>query len=306
LWLNQRLMNTKGRFSLNAGSFSHLLWDRRPIPRRWVCTCCADSDGSPDDSHRRQRDGAEIDGAATASPRAKDGKEKMDRRTFLTMVGGLAGSTWVALFSGCRGHRYGHVLQHDQPDLVGSHTAGAEVFNPLIEEAVAKLLARQQVVVHEVTYSGAEVLPTPKTVCFVGVENKSIEELGDFKDQIYQQIDTMLVQSESFQPVSKRVVDAALRETRMRPDSLLIPDNMRMFAGVLEQHGQPLHYLLYATITSGSTVRNASEQRDYLLTLEMVNVHTGAYDKQSAEISKGYHRTRAGKFWHYNPFKQAG
>ena len=128
------------------------------------------------------------------------------------------------------------------------------MFNPLVEEAVAKLLARQSTVVQEVTYQGAEELPAPKSICFVGVENKSIEELGDFKDQIYQQIDTMLVQSQVFQPVSRRVMDAALRETRLRPDSLLIPENMRMFAAVLEQQGQPLHYLLYATITSGTTV----------------------------------------------------
>jgi hypothetical protein len=153
--------------------------------------------------------------------------------------------------------------------------------------------------VYEASYQGAEVLPTPKSICFVGVENKSMEELGDFKDQIYQQIDTMLVQSEVFQPISRRVMDAALRETRLRPDSLLVPENMRTFAAVLEQQGQPLHYLLYATITSGTTVRNQSQQRDYLLTLEMVNVRTGAYDKQSAEISKGYHKSRLGKFLHY-------
>ncbi|MHB0957107.1 MAG: penicillin-binding protein activator LpoB [Pirellulaceae bacterium] len=230
----------------------------------------------------------------------------MDRRTFFAFVGSLAGSTCAGALVGCRGRQFGHVIERDQPDLVGSHAAGAEVFSPLIEEAVAKLLERQSTVVQEVTYQGAEVLPTPKSICFVGVENKSIEELGDFKDQIYQQIDTLLVQSQVFQPVSKRVMDAALRETRLRPDSLLIPDNMRIFASVLEQQGQPLHYLLYATLTSGTTERNQSEQRDYLLTLEMVNVQTGAYDKQSAEISKGYHKTRAGKIWHYNPLKSAG
>lgn len=227
----------------------------------------------------------------------------MDRRTFLSFVGSLAGSTCAGLLAGCRGHQFGHVIQGDQPDLVGSHAAGAEVFNPLVEEAVAKLLERNCTVYQEVTYQGAEELPAPRSICFVGVENKSIEELGDFKDQIYQQIDTLLVQSQVFQPISRRVMDAALRETRLRPDALLIPENMRMFAGVLEQQGQPLHFLLYATITSGTTVRNASEQRDYLLTLEMVNVQTGAYDKQSAEISKGYHKTRAGKFLHYNPLK---
>ena len=139
----------------------------------------------------------------------------MDRRTFLTVVGSLAGSTCLGLLAGCRGHQFGHVFKGDEKDLVGSHAAGAEVFNPLIEEAVAKLLSRHSTTIQEVTYQGAEVLPTKRSICFVGVENKSIEELGDFKDQIYQQIDTMLVQSEVFQPVSRRVMDAALRETRL-------------------------------------------------------------------------------------------
>jgi hypothetical protein len=227
----------------------------------------------------------------------------MDRRTFLSFVGTLAGSACAGLLAGCRGHQYGHVIEGDQPDLVGSHAAGAEVFNPLIDEAMAKLLSCPSMTVQEVAYQGAEELPPPRSICFVGVENKSIEELGDFKDQIYQQIDTILVQSQAFQPISRRVMDAALQETRLRPDALLIPENQRLFAAVLERQGQPLHYLLYATITSGTTERNSSQQRDYLLTLEMVNVQTGAYEKQSATISKGYHKTRAGKFFHYNPLK---
>jgi hypothetical protein len=76
---------------------------------------------------------------------------------------------------------------------------------------------------------------------------------------------------------------------------------MRIFTGILEQQGQPVDCLLYATITSGTTENNSSEQRDYVLTLELVDVHSGAYDKQSAEIRKGYHRTVAGKWWKYNP-----
>jgi hypothetical protein len=227
----------------------------------------------------------------------------MNRRTFLAVTGTTVGSLATSLLTGCRGHQYGHIVEEGEADLVGSHTAGAAVYNPLIEEAVAKLLARQNRVVHEVSFQGAEVLPTPKTVCFVGVENKSIEELGDFKEQLYEQIDTLLIQSEAFQPMSKRMVDAALRETRLRPDSLLVPENMAQFAAVLQRQGQPLNYLLFATLTSGTTVRNTSQQRDYLLTLEMVDVQTGAQDKQSASISKGYHKTRAGRFWHYNPRK---
>lgn len=230
----------------------------------------------------------------------------MDRRTFLRDAAGAAGLAVAGLTLGCRSHQFGHIVSEEQPDVVGSHAAGAAVFNPLIDEAVGKLLSRQAQPIQTVGYDGAEVIATPKSICFIGVENKSIEELGDFKDQIYQQIDTMLVQSKAFNPISRRMVDVALRETRLRPDALLLPDNMQLFSATLQRQGQPIDALLYATLTSGTTVRNKSAQRDYLLTLELVDVHTGAYDKESAKIRKGYHKTRAGKWWHYNPLKSVG
>ncbi len=183
--------------------------------------------------------------------------------------------------------------------MVGSHTAGAATFNPLINEAVAKLLGRQQMQLQQVSFAGPVV---PKRICFIGVENRSVEELGDFKEQIYEQIDSQLLQSSKFNPISRRVVDAALWESRLRPDSLFIPDNMRLFTAVMEQQGQPFDYLLYARLTSGTTHNNHDYQRDYLLTLEMVNVQTGQYDKQSAKIRKGYHHSQLGKWRNYNPF----
>ena len=133
-----------------------------------------------------------------------------------------------------------------------------------------------------------------KSVCFVGIENKSAEDIGDFKDKLYNQIDSKILESHSFQPNSKRMVDAALHETRMRPDALMLPDNMRLFTAVLQRSGAPIDYLLYATLTSGTTKRNSSTQRDYELTLELTNVHTGEYDKLSSEMHKGYHKTAAG------------
>ena len=221
----------------------------------------------------------------------------MDRRHFLISSIVLAQATTT----GCRGYQYGHLVKSEAPNLVGSHTAGAEVFDPLIDESVAKLLARQ------CNPSEAELIATgavaQKTICFVGIENKSVEDLGDFKDQIYQQIDTKILESQAFDPVSRRMVDSALHETRLRPDSLLVPDNMRLFSSVLQRQGQPIDYLLYATLTSGTTERNSSSQRDYLLTLELVNVHSGSYDKQSAEIRKGYHKSAMGKWWNYNPMR---
>ena len=57
-----------------------------------------------------------------------------------------------------------------------------------------------------------------------------------------------------------------------------------------------------ATITSGTTRDNKDYQRDYLLTLEMVHVRTGKYQKESAELSKGYNRSMLAKVKNLNPF----
>jgi hypothetical protein len=125
-------------------------------------------------------------------------------------------------------------------------------------------------------------------ICFVAVENRSGEEMGDFKDQIYQQIDQRILQSQIYEPVSRRFVEAGLRQCRLRPDELLVPGNLRSFCQVMEQSGQPFDYVLYATLTSGTTRSNKDYQRSYLLTMEMINVRSGQYDKESAELTKQY------------------
>lgn len=218
------------------------------------------------------------------------------RRFFVLSSIGLVGAGLVAS-PGCRGKQTAHVLQKDDADMVGSHAAGAETYKPLIDEAVGKLLGRHMHGSQPVEL--ASTAPQPMRICFVGVENRSSEEIGDFKEQIYQLVDSHLLQSSIYKPVSKRFVDAALHESRMRPDQLMLPENQRTFAAILEQQGQPFDYLLYAIITSGTTRNNGDYQRDYLLTLEMVNVHTGDYDKESASLSKGYHKSLLGKVKNY-------
>jgi hypothetical protein len=128
-------------------------------------------------------------------------------------------------------------------------------------------------------------------VCFVGVENKTAEEIGDFKEQIYESIDSRLLECGSCAPISRRYVEAGLRELRLRPDQLFVPDNMGMFAGLMAQQGQPFDYLLFAKLTSGTTRENRDYQRDYELTLELVDIRTGEQDKQSAMLSKAYHHS---------------
>ncbi len=205
----------------------------------------------------------------------------------------------AAILNGCRSNQFAKVLHPGDKQMVGSHAAGGEAFKPLVDEAVGSLLARHaapQPQVMPVSSPGPEAIGRPPLrICFVAVENKSAEEIGDFKDQIYQIIDTRIVESHVFQPVNKRFVDAGLEQTRLRPDQLFVPGNMRAFAAVLEKQGQPFDFLLYATLTSGTTRENKNYQRDYLLTMEMIDIHSGSYDKQSATISKGYHQTRIGR-----------
>jgi hypothetical protein len=210
----------------------------------------------------------------------------MDRRQFLGVATLGLGGVALAVGGGCRGKQTAQVLKPGDPSMVGSHAAGAETFKPLVEGAVANLLARQSQVIQPAGFN--QTVPGPKRICFAGVENKSIEELADFKEQIYQQIDTRIVQSQTFQPISRRFVEAGLRESRLRPDELMFPEKMRDFAARMEQMEQPFDYLLYATLTSGTTHSNKDYQRDYVLTLELVNVRTGQYDKESAELSKAY------------------
>ena len=205
----------------------------------------------------------------------------------------------VGLLSlGCRGYQHGHLIHNGQADMVGSHAAGSEVYNPLVEEAIARLLAtcHQQPAYGQESPNGHGL----SKVCFVGVENKSAEELADFKDQLYQMIDAQINRAGAFEAVNRRMVDAALMETRLRPDALLVPGNMQLFTSVLQRQGQPIDYLLYATLTSGTTERNSSTQRNYLLTLEMVDTRTGAYTKEQAEIRKGYHRSPFGRLASYS------
>jgi hypothetical protein len=230
-----------------------------------------------------------------------------DQMSIRLCLAALVAGELLLVQAGCAGHRYAHIMKDSSIDMVGSHDAGAAVWNPLVDEAVAKILTRVPPAVQQVGFESqapinpatGQPMPGVSTICFVGIENKSAEELIDFKDQLYERIDSQINGAPQFRSVSRRMIDAALIETRMRPDSLFLPENRSIFASALGRQGTPVDMLMYATITSGTTDRNSSTQRDYLLTIEMVNIHTGDYVKESAKIRKGYHKTRAGKWWNF-------
>ena len=219
----------------------------------------------------------------------------MQRRHFVKVA---SSSVVAGVLSGCHGAQYARVIKPGEKQMVGSHQAGQETFKPLVDEAVTKLVTRHvpgPPIMHQ-TSTGMEPLPPPKMrVCFVGVENKTAEEIGDFKEQIFENIDTRLLECGTCAPISRRYVEAGLRELRLRPDQLFVPDNLHMFVGLMNQQGQPFEYLLFAKLTSGTTRENKDYQRDYELTLELVDIRTGEQDKQTAAISKGYHHSRVSR-----------
>ncbi|MEQ9409670.1 MAG: penicillin-binding protein activator LpoB [Fuerstiella sp.] len=200
--------------------------------------------------------------------------------------------------SGCRGRQHAHVLSRNDDDMVGSHEAGAETWKPLIDEAVAKMLSRACSDVHTVSYTEASGLPVRKVV-FAGVENKSSEEIGDFREQIYEHVDGLIGQSPNFRMISRRYVEAAMNEMRCRPEVLVLPDKQRQLQAALERVDQPFDFILFAQITSGTTRSNKDYQRDYLLTLELLDIHSGESLKESALLRKGYHKSKLGEFRHY-------
>lgn len=213
----------------------------------------------------------------------------------------LLGTAICTSASGCRNTQHAHVLTNDDKDMVGSHAAGAETWKPLIQESVARLMGRSATTIHQashVTISGDNTCPQ-RTVCFVGVENRSGEEIGDFREQIYEHIDSLISQDDQFKMISRRYVEAAMNECRCRPDLLVLPDKQRELQAALERVDQPFDYLLFASITSGTTNSNGDYQRNYTLTLELLNIHTGESLKESAELRKGYHKSLLGKIKHY-------
>lgn len=211
----------------------------------------------------------------------------LSRRQLLQQAAPLAAALIAAPLTGCRNVQHAKILGQNDADMVGSHAAGAETWKPLVQESVGRLLGRQAT---GIQLTGHEVPHTRKRICFVGIENKSAEDLGDFKEQIYQHIDTLINSSEIFEPINRRYVQSGLEACGLRADQLFMANNQRMFAAAMEKYSQPFDYLLYATITSGTTESNKDYQRDYLLTLELIDIYTGHTEKESADLRKGYRR----------------
>jgi hypothetical protein len=88
---------------------------------------------------------------------------RLDRRSFIRW--GLAPLAIPALAAaGCRSMQFARVMMPGEDAMIGSHQAGQETFTPLVNDAVAKLLARHvDSAVQQVSYEQvqASALFTP-------------------------------------------------------------------------------------------------------------------------------------------------
>jgi len=216
---------------------------------------------------------------------------KMNRREFSSLV-------LVSLCSGlvgCRGTTKGRIKGFYEKDRVGSDQAGAEVFKPVVDRVVTKMIARVESMPIDMRSQTLSVEGYPvRRITFITIENQSAEELGDYKDHIKEIISQRIGESPSFEMISDKAVSAALRQSGLRPDDLLNPNYMKMFRNEMGVNAN-FDYMLFAKLTSGTTRDNADMQRDYMLTLNLIDVNTFQEIKESEPISKEYLKSLHGK-----------
>jgi hypothetical protein len=187
----------------------------------------------------------------------------------------------AAMAVGCTGPS-ARMKTDDEGTLVDVHKGGTETYKELIRKGVTQLLEE-----HRLTLAGGAERPL---VAFVGVENRSSEELGEFKPAMNNEITTALVNSRYYQMISMRAVDAARRESNLRDVADLSVGRPReAFLAVLNKDGHPPQYLLFGECTTMSSSGIGERERTYQLTLQMMDSSSGIVQTQKlVEVRKAY------------------
>lgn len=187
-----------------------------------------------------------------------------------------------ALLTGCAGPK-GRIKDPGEEDLVGESRAGGATFDRLAQGAMNDLLNKYT----DEVLGGAT--PAGLNVAFAGVFNKQSEEIGDWRDDLNQILDSAINDYPGFSTVSQRYVAVGLREIGGSVDDLFLPAKRRRFFEVLEVNsGNPVKALVFATITGGNTVQGDLRQKRYRLSLDMVDSETGKNLKGDAKLEKEY------------------
>jgi hypothetical protein len=186
------------------------------------------------------------------------------------------------LAAGCTGPS-ARVKSDDEGTLVDATRGGTETYKELIRKGVTDMLQEHRLLL------SATAAEKPM-VAFVGVENRSSEELGEFRSAMNNEITTALVNSRLYTMLSMRAVDAAKREANVRDVAdLTTARNRESFLSVLNRDGQPPQYLLFGEVTTMSSRGAGERERTYQLTLQMMDSSNGVIQTQKlVEVRKAY------------------
>ena len=201
----------------------------------------------------------------------------MNRLTFLLLAVAVASLTACTPRARIRGA--------DEESLVGDRRAGAAVYRTVIDQALIELSTKYRAQIRN------DLDQSRIKVAFMGIDNRTNEELGAWRDQINDIINSALNESGDFLDISfEYYVVPALRRASVNKEDLVLPADYRRFAEVLEASGRPLDALLYGRLSQGDTRSGNLTQSDYLLTFELMNPLNGTRLNATGELSKEYAR----------------
>jgi hypothetical protein len=189
--------------------------------------------------------------------------------------------TALVLFSSCVGDKHPARIKGDnERNIVDVSGAGAATFERLINSTVSKLLE---------PYKGEFAELKVRALAFVDLENRTSEELGEWREQLIDKIEASVNERREFKAISIRFVSTVLKEMGNPPiDKLFLPKGRREFAKVMEQKSTPVQYLMWGRLTRGVTQGVDKRQANYVLSLELINIKTGEQNKKITTVRKEF------------------
>ena len=187
----------------------------------------------------------------------------------------------AAMAAGCTGPS-ARMKTDDEGTLVDVSKGGTETYKALISKGVTQVLEE-----HRLTLAGGAERPL---IAFLGIRNKSSEELGEFKDAMTNEIETALVGTRYYQVISMEAVYAAQREANIRDIADLTTNRGReAFLAVLNKDGRAPQFLFYGESTTMSSQGIGERERTYQLKLQMLDSSNGIVQTQKmVEVRKAY------------------
>jgi Peptidoglycan-synthase activator LpoB len=193
----------------------------------------------------------------------------------------LPALVFLVAFASCEAERpMARIKGDNERDEVGSRAGGAATFGRLVDATVSKLLE---------PYKGEFAELKVRSLAFVDLENRTQEELGEWREQLIDKIEASVNDRREFKAISIRFVSTVLKEMGNPPvDKLFLPKGRREFAKIMEAKSSPVQYLMWGRLTRGVTQGEGRRQADYVLSLELINIETGEQNKKITTVRKEY------------------